>query len=138
MPWPYIFIRSARFSVNHAPIQYQIWLSSYSKMPVAGGPNANCTLEESLEIMEVFDFLSNFMLLHILAEPYTILSWRGKLCKARHREEAADFILDPSDTLLINWLDVMEFLQPYLTPFDIVSLSTDGEITVSCYAIRCL
>jgi hypothetical protein len=56
--------------------------------------NPNRILEESLEIMEVFDFLSNFMLLHILDEPYTILSWRGKLRKARHHKEAADFILD--------------------------------------------
>jgi hypothetical protein len=87
----------------------------------------NRTLEESLEVLEAFDIMSNFMLLHILDDPDTILRWANTLND--EEEMAQNFTLDPNDTILINWMYVMKGLQPYLTPFDILSLATEkGEI----------
>ncbi|KAL2841290.1 hypothetical protein BJX68DRAFT_173037 [Aspergillus pseudodeflectus] len=90
--------------------------------------NPNRTLEESLEVLEAFDIVSNFMLLHILKDPDTILRWADTFND--EEEMAQNFTPDPNDTILINWMYVMKRLQSYLTPFDILSLASEkGEIS---------
>lgn len=78
--------------------------------------NLNRTLEESLEALELFDFTSNFMLLHILEEPGTLSGWMvdSDIVARSH------FELDGEDSLLYNWMSLLPRLQPYLTPFDIL------------------
>lgn len=89
--------------------------------------NSSRTLAESLEVLETFDIVSNFMLLHILGDPDTILRWEYTLKDTE--EVAQNLIPDPNDTILSNWMYVMRSLQSYLTPFDILSLATQkGEI----------
>lgn len=89
--------------------------------------NPNRTLEESLEVVEAFDIVSNFMLLHIFENRDTILCWAITL--KDEEEMAQNFTPDPNDTILINWMSVMKRLQSYLTPFDILSSATEkGEI----------
>ncbi|KKZ59232.1 hypothetical protein EMCG_05415 [[Emmonsia] crescens] len=85
--------------------------------------NLNHTLEESFEILEVFDFMSNFMLLHILKEPGTLVEWAIAL-----GDEAAEVLTqDRDNTLLHNWMSLLH-LQPYLSPFDILYTCREDEI----------
>jgi hypothetical protein len=92
--------------------------------------NPNRTLEESLVVMETFDIISNFMLLHILGEPDTVAAWLVNLDQMGFPEEAQNFRPDPHGSILLNWKYILNYLQPYLTPFDILSLfSTKDEIS---------
>ncbi|KAL3246537.1 hypothetical protein ABHI18_012696 [Aspergillus niger] len=77
--------------------------------------NPTRTLEESVQVLEVFDFVSNFMLLHILQEPDTLLTWEA----SSGRSDV--LILDHDDTPLWNWMSCLSRLQPYLSPFDILA-----------------
>ncbi|GFF57050.1 hypothetical protein IFM51744_09076 [Aspergillus udagawae] len=90
--------------------------------------NPNRTLEESFDMLEAFDFISNFMLLHVLDSPDTVLDWMASLMDAGFREAAEEFMEDPNNTVLHNWTSLLSRLQPYLTPFDILSLFTKDEI----------
>ncbi|RDH27078.1 hypothetical protein BDQ94DRAFT_185534 [Aspergillus welwitschiae] len=77
--------------------------------------NPTRTLEESVQVLEVFDFVSNFMLLHILQDPDTLLDW----VESSGRSDV--LILDHDDTPLWNWMYCLSRLQPYLSPFDILA-----------------
>ncbi|KAI3015044.1 hypothetical protein CBS147347_11306 [Aspergillus niger] len=77
--------------------------------------NPTRTLEESVQVLEVFDFVSNFMLLHILQDPNTLMDW----AVSSRRDDA--LILDLDDTPLWNWMTLLSRLQPYLSPFDILA-----------------
>ncbi|KAF7169795.1 hypothetical protein CNMCM6106_004714 [Aspergillus hiratsukae] len=90
--------------------------------------NPNSTLEESFDMLEASDFISTFMLLHILDTPDTVLEWMSILRDAGFREAAEQFVEDPNDTVLHNWTSLLSRLQPYLTPFDILSLFTKDEL----------
>lgn len=80
--------------------------------------NLNRTLEESLEVLEIFDFTSNFMLLHVLQGPDTLVDWMVAL---RDGAVTREFESDIDDSLLCNWMSLLPRLQPYLSPFDILS-----------------
>jgi hypothetical protein len=90
--------------------------------------NPQRTLEESFEMLEAFDFISNFMLLHILNTPDTLLKWMSILQDAGLGEAAEQFVEDPDETILHIWTSLLTRLQPYLTPFDILSLFTKDEL----------
>ncbi|GLA44564.1 hypothetical protein AnigIFM63309_003786 [Aspergillus niger] len=77
--------------------------------------NPTRTLEESVQVLEAFDFVSNFMLLHILQGPDTFLNWVA----SSDRSDA--LILDRGNTLLWNWMSFLSRLQPYFSPFDILA-----------------
>lgn len=49
------------------------WLTTTTSKMWSDNPNR--TLEESFQILEAFDFISNFMLLHILKGPGTFADW---------------------------------------------------------------
>ncbi|KAJ5751499.1 uncharacterized protein N7511_008464 [Penicillium nucicola] len=83
------------------------------------------TPEESLEILEAFDFISNFMLLHILRGPYTFVEWGLSLDSDEAREA---LLSDPNDTLLSNWVSLLPRLQLYLSPFDILAAFRMDEL----------
>lgn len=87
--------------------------------------NSKRTSEESLEILEVFDFMSNFLLLHILQGPDTVATWARLLEGAEAR---AALVSDRNDTVLHNWMSLLPHLQPYLSPFDILAAFRMDEI----------
>ncbi|KAB8212761.1 hypothetical protein BDV33DRAFT_210895 [Aspergillus novoparasiticus] len=86
----------------------------------------NRTLGESLDVLEVFDFTSNYLLLLILDSPSTLVDWRYEL--GEHDENS--LMLDYDETPLENWMNLLFRLQPHLSPFDILSLFKKGRVDI--------
>lgn len=74
----------------------------------------NYTLQESVENLEIFDYTSNFLLLHVFSSPKGYLDWGDGIYRFLNRR----------NTLLDNWMYFHLRLQSFLTPFDILSLFT--------------
>ncbi|QMW36963.1 hypothetical protein G4B11_000199 [Aspergillus flavus] len=96
------------------------WLTTTTSKMWSDNPNR--TLEESFQILEAFDFISNFMLLHILKGPGTFADW--VILSGEHQA----FTQDPDDSFLNNWISLLRRLQPYLSPFDILATFRMDEI----------
>ncbi|KAJ5865221.1 uncharacterized protein N7529_007137 [Penicillium soppii] len=80
--------------------------------------DSGCTLQESFESLELFDYASNFLLLKVFDTPMEHLDWVDNSQKSD--------IMDGHDIFLDNWMSFHQRLQSFLTPFDILSLFTDG------------
>ncbi|KAJ5100926.1 hypothetical protein N7456_006978 [Penicillium angulare] len=85
--------------------------------------SSNRTLKESLEVLEVFDFIHNFLLLGTLDSPATLEGWAVAIRDDRN------LIYSLEDSLLSNWMLLLPHLQPYLTPFDILANFRKDELS---------
>ncbi|KAJ6001118.1 hypothetical protein N7481_001527 [Penicillium waksmanii] len=85
--------------------------------------NSDRTLQESVEVLEIFDYTSNFLLLKIFDCPGEHLDWVDDRQKSD--------LMDDGETFLGNWMDFHTRLQSFLTPLDIFSLfeKNTGEET---------
>lgn len=89
--------------------------------------NSDRTLQERFEMLEIFDYTSNFLLLNVFSSPAEHLDW------ADHTRKSD--IVDGSETFFDNWMSFHIRLQSFLTPFDILSLfkenhKMEGEVSL--------
>lgn len=90
----------------------------YDKILGMWSRNSDRTLQECFEILEIFDYTSNFLLFQVFPTPEEHLDWADTTEK--------DDIMADHETLFENWMDFHDRLQLFLTPFDIVSLFNNG------------
>lgn len=122
---------SSSTSCNHGrcdhwqvePFGHSVLVASYPVAAEATSPQLSALnyYMLSFDILGVFDFTSNFMLLYILEESETLAEWGRNLGDA-----SRPLVEDPNDTLLCNWMSVLPRLQPYLSPFEILSVFMNG------------
>lgn len=83
---------------------------TYDKIVKLWSENPHRSLLESAEVLEIFDYASNFLLFQIFNRPTRFCDWRGSI------------FLDENDTFLNNWMSFVVGMQPFLTPSDILEL----------------
>lgn len=92
--------------------------SLYKKIIKTWCRNPGCSLQESLDQLEIFDYTSNFLLLKAFNMPLDHLALLDN-------DRKSD-IMDTHETFFDNWMSFHIRLQSFLTPFDILSLLTHG------------
>lgn len=98
--------------------------------------NSDRTLQESFEILDLFDYTSNFLQYQVFPTPDEHLDWADVSQKNE--------ILGPYDTLVSCWIHCHERLRLFLTPFDILSLFKNGigkgeiQQQTSMFLLKCL
>lgn len=95
----------------------------FEKIRHSWSDSSNCTLKESFEVLEVFDFIHNFMLLSTLDSPATLWGWAVAI------RDDGNLIFSREDSLLSNWMFLLSRLQPYLTPFDILANFLEDKLS---------
>lgn len=88
---------------------------TYDQINKIWSENSDRTLRESVEVLEIFDYTSNFLLFHLFNCPEEHLDWVD--------DEQKPELMDDDETLISNWMDFHTRLQSFLTPLDILSLS---------------
>lgn len=88
---------------------------TYDKIMRIWSDNPHRSLRDSAEILEMFDYVSNFLLFRVFSHPNRFLDWRGSI------------FLDENGTFLDNWMSFVGNMQPFLTPSDILELFQRGE-----------
>lgn len=73
------------------------------------------------------------MLLYILEEPETLAEWGRNLGDASRL-----LVEDPNDILLCNWMSVLPRLQPYISPFEILSVFMKEKVNLKILVLRYL